>query len=448
MDSPLPALHPIVLSHISSPPFEYSPKGLTFKGHLRGSVADLKQWLFPKRKSDPPPNKVKDWWVAQLRLYGFDVKASTKKEDVIDALKSALASGLDGPPWDLLELERKLKREFLLRNEEERQKEYLLLSEEERAEKYSERFLTEKFFNGVNNERLLALEVDPLGRSFGQVHMAAAMLGLYSVTACGPQRRVWTIIGKKKRHVIKRKVAIEEEGFDWESKKRAAKRRRRAAEREEVEQRRQKLEAGGEGSFKDVEGEWSIQCPMMDKECRKVHRSMSIFFDSPPTSSDGRSEKDYMFNYVYRRRDGYGSEDGGSDSEDDDELCYGSEDHDEGEEEDDSPILYANFKMGLYEGMLRSRVDDHPAQSSSFPVRNVEFNWRGIDMSGLISFSLDSNSNVGSFDFISKTRLKGVFNRWPFTGTKVSEAPDNTRDVWEDYSREAYERANVARCRR
>lgn len=151
---PLPALHPIVLRHISSPPFEYSPRGLTFKGHPRESIADLKKWLFRKLKHAALPNKVKDWWLAHLRLHGFNVKASTKKEDLMEALKRALSSWLDGPPRELLQLEQKLEREFWVQNEAARQKEYPILSEEKRAEKYSERFLREKFFKGRNSSRV------------------------------------------------------------------------------------------------------------------------------------------------------------------------------------------------------------------------------------------------------------------------------------------------------
>lgn len=173
---------------------------------------------------------------------------------------------------------------------------------------------------------------------------AAAKLGLHSETAC-PQQRVGTIVGKKERDVKKRKFAIEKEFDDWESEKRAAKRRK-------VEQRRQELEAGGEGSFKDVVGEWTIQCPKMDKEYQTDRRSMCIFFHKPSTRRYKRDEEGYQYD----------------DSEDDEELGYDSEDLDEGEEVYHSPILCANFRMGILEGMLHSTVDDLPAQSSTFSV--------------------------------------------------------------------------------
>ena len=417
---PLPPLHPIVLKHISSPPFEYSPQGLTFKGHLRESIAGLKRWLFPKRKNAAPPNRTKDWWMAQLHLYGLNVKASAKKEDLMKALKGALSSGLDGPPKDLLQLEQNLERKFLRQNEEERRKEYATLSEEKRAEKYSERYLREKFFNGTNDEKLLALEITC---SRYQVHEAAAKLGLHSESACGPQRRMWTIIGKRERDVKKRKSTIDKEFHDWESQERDAKRRK-------VEQLRQELEAGAEGSFKDVEGEWSIQCPKMDREYGAANRSMSIFFQKPSTRKSSRDEE-------------------GSEYDDEASSYNDSDDDDEGEEVCHSPILCANFKMGLVEGMLRSRVD-LPAQSTCFPLPTVAFNWRGFETGeGEIELDFKGDVNVGSFKFISETQVKGVFagslGKWPFTGCKVAKAPANTEDTWENYSEEEHERARVAR---
>jgi hypothetical protein len=425
---PLPALHPIVLRNISSPPFEYSPRGLTFKGHPRESIADLKQWLFPKRKNAAPPNKIKDWWLAQLHLHGFNVKASMRKEDLIEVLKLALSSGLDGPPRELLQLEQKLEREFLLQNEAAREKEYQTLSEEKRAEKYSERFLREKFSNRTKEETLLALELDSLG-SGGRVHDAAATLGLHSESACGAQGRMWTIVGKNERDVQKRKSAIEREFHDWESEERAAKRRK-------VEQRRQELEAGGEGSFEDVQGEWSIQCPKMDKEYRADHRSMSIFFHKPSTRRYKRDEEGYPYHDSEDDEEGYAKDD--------------SEDEAQGAEVYVSRILCANFKMGILEGTLRSRVENFPALSSSFPVPMVRFTWRGIETGeGEIQLDYEGDVNVGSFNFISKTQVKGVFEssygKWPFTGCKVAKSPADTGDSWEDYSEEAHERARVGR---
>lgn len=429
MDS-IPDLHPIVLNHISSPPFEYSPRGLTFKSHRREAIDDLKRWLFPKRKNSAETrialSKNKDWWLAQLRLNGINEKSSRTKADLIKALKSALSRGLNGPPKEILQLERKLERVFLLRNAEAREKEYATFSEEKRAEKYSERYLKEKFFNGTNNEKLVALDISALG-SGRQLHQAAAKLGLHSESACGLQRRSWTIIGKNARDVQKQKSAFVKEFHDWELEERAAKRRK-------VEMQRQECEAGGEGSFKDVTGEWCIECLSMDKEYQKAPRSMSIFFHKPsprPRYSDDE--------------EGYPYSDGEGDSENGDEVheLNGSL------EAYPSPILCANFKMGILEGTLRSRVD-LPAQSTCFPVATVPFTWRGEETGeGEIQLDYEGDVNLGSFNFISKTQLKGVLKaslgKWSFTGCKVAKAPADTEDKWENYSEEAYERARVGR---
>ncbi|KAG0583921.1 hypothetical protein KC19_3G172000 [Ceratodon purpureus] len=424
MDS-LPALHPIVLDHISSRPFKYSPKGLTFNGYPREDIADLKRDLFPKRKNAASlnKNKNKDWWVAQLRLYGInDVKASVKKEELIAALKRSLR-GLSGPPEDLLQLEQKLARKFLLENAEAREKEYVTLSEEKRAEKYSDRYLREKFCNGTENETLVALAI---GLSSSSVHHAATKLGLHCETTCGPEQRMWTIIGKKQSEVRKRTAAIGKEFQEWESEERDVKRRK-------VEIRRQGCEAGGAGCFKEVEGEWNIECPKMDEQWSDLgQRRMSIFFQKPSARRHMSDDED-----------GYPS----SDFDDDDEAE--AEEHDGASEVDDSPILCANFKMGIVNGMLRSK-GDLPAQSSSFPVPKVPFTWRGAETGeGMIELDYQGNINVGSFSFVTKTQLNGVFKndlgKWPFTGFKVAKTPADTEDTWEDYSEEAYERARVGR---
>jgi len=93
----LPELHPVVLKSISSLPFDYSEKGITFRGHVRESIADLQCWLFPKRKNAPPLDKTKDWWKAQLLLHGIHVKERMLKVDVMEKLKAAVREGLNDP---------------------------------------------------------------------------------------------------------------------------------------------------------------------------------------------------------------------------------------------------------------------------------------------------------------------------------------------------------------
>lgn len=229
MDS-LPDLHPIVLKHISSPPFKYSVKGLTFRGHARESIADLKFWLFPKRKNAAPLERNKDWWLAQLRLHGIYAIERMTKADMGDALKAALSGGLNGPSEEILQLERELERKFLLKNAVAREKDYASLSEEERVVKYSERYLRERFFEGTSNEKLLVLELhQPFYYDGDEVHDAATKLGLHSVNAFGAQRRKLIIVGKNKVDVQNEFLDWEQEYYEWKKGKRAAKRQEERA---------------------------------------------------------------------------------------------------------------------------------------------------------------------------------------------------------------------------
>lgn len=114
-----------------------------------------------------------------------------------------------------------------------------------------------------------------------------------------------------------------------------------------------------------------------------------------------------------------------------------------------TPLLCANFKMDILEGTLRSGIT-LPPESAKFPVAKVSFTWRGYETGeGEIEFD-DVDTNSGSFNFLSKTKLEGVlkssFGNFPFTGCKVSREPvDNRDDKWDDYSEEAYEKARRRR---
>lgn len=443
---PLPALHPIVLRHIASPPFEYSPSGLTFKGHARASVPDLKKWLFPRKNARG--KQVKEWWLAQLRLYGVEVKSSAKVADLTESLKHAYANGKIKPSANILALEEQLERRFLLENFEAREKKYASSSDECKAQTDTNRFLKEKFFNGKEEENLVALEVID---STELLHAANA-LGLRSAGACGPGNRGWIILGKNERDVEKRRREIEKDFGEWEvehnkvmkkrmreyeeecKRERELEEKERAGKRQKLESMRQECEAGGEGRFKDVGGEWSIQCPDMDKSYKEATRSMSIFFATPSTRRDYSDDEYY----------------------DEDGLCTDDEAEFRGKRRANipeavcsTPLLCANFEMGILTGTLRSGKT-LPLESAKFPVAKVPFTWRGRETGeGEIEFD-DVNTNSGSFNFLSTTKLKGVlkstFGNFPFTGCKVSRVPvDKRDDTWDDYSEEAHEAERVGR---
>lgn len=174
------------------------------------------------------------------------------------------------PTEGIFALEKELERKFLVENEEARNKEYLILSDEQKASKYSHRFFSEKFFDAGENEKLLAVEIGGEARRLGEVSAAAASLGLHIENAIGAQRRRWIIVGKDKAIVADRKSSMEKEWQDRdfimqeEAEERAAKRRK-------VEKDRQDCESSG--SFKDVEGECSIDCPKPHE--RKHHSDES-----------------------------------------------------------------------------------------------------------------------------------------------------------------------------
>ena len=285
-----------------------------FKGHARASIPDLTRWLQPKSKNPMPLIKKiqkmeKDWWLAQLLLYGIKASASTKVTDLMELLKGGLAKGLKKPTEDILELERKLGQEFLQKNAEAREKDYKSIGDEERAEKYSERFLKEKFIDGEKKEKLLALQISSYRDS--KLRQAASDLGLHFATAAGAYNWPWIILGKDKGAVSEKKCAIDKERREWavkvgvtieedwpvtlstalpgeEESVENVKRRREeheegGAKRQKVEVLRHKCDTGGKGSFKDVEGEWNIDCPKMDHDYDDVarHKRMSIYFQKP-----------------------------------------------------------------------------------------------------------------------------------------------------------------------
>lgn len=153
------------------------------------------------------------------------------------------------PTEAILALEKELERKFLVANEEARNKEYSTLSDEQKAFKYSHRFLSEKFFNAGENEKLLAVEIGGgEGRRLGDVPAAAARLGLHIENAIGAQKRSWIIVGKDKAIVADRKCAMEKEWQDRDSilQEEAEE---RAAKRRKVEKDRQECESSG--SFKE-----------------------------------------------------------------------------------------------------------------------------------------------------------------------------------------------------
>lgn len=409
----------ILVRSVSSPPFECSNQGLTYKGHSRESITKLKSWLFPRQKNSAPLKRAKDWWLAQHHLYGVKFKTATTVAALTEGLKDALTKGLQGPPESLIQLEAALRHQLSIRNKEEWEKRYLSLDDNAKAEFDSFRFLREKFTNG--KEELMVLKI---GLSSGEVHYAAEELGLHTVSACAPPGDIydrWIVVGRNKAAVSARGRDLDKKRRDWEDEQRNAK-------RQKVEANRKEMEAGGKGKFADVEGEWRIACDKMDKEYRKAVRKMSIFFQRPRQKHDSE-DSEYNSGCEY---------DSSSDAEKDERLDANS-----------TPLmLQSNFEMGILEGVLRA-TRELPL-SSSFPVKNISFTWQGRETGeGEIQLDYEGDVNTGHLTFLSKTQVTGVLNssygNFPFSGSKVSQVPVNKEDTWGDLDSSQYERERVSR---
>jgi hypothetical protein len=430
MDSSLPMLEPIVIKPISSPPFECSGVGLTYKGQCRETIDNLNAWLFPKRKSTTatPLKRSKDWWLAQLQLYGCKIKSASTIATLSDSLKTALSNGLQGPPEHLVQLELELNRRFLLENAKARDKQYLRLDDNAKAEFDSHRFLREKF-GETGKEEVLVLQIQQRQR----VHEAAEELGLHTISADAPgdAGARWIVVGKNRAAVWDRKNEIEKKRKLWEDEETKAKRKKTEAMRKECE-------AGGKGKFVDVEGEWSIDCSKMDKEYRKADRRMSIFFHRPLPEEEEEEEAE-------------------EDCSDYSSGCHSDDQSNQKKKQNPSSVtttsrlLCANFRMGILKGILRSTTEP-PLSSSKFPAEDVEFSWRGRETGeGEIQLDYEGNVNTGVLTFLSKTQLRGVlrssFDDFPFSGNKIGKVPLNKDYCWSKYSESAHERERVERWR-
>jgi hypothetical protein len=171
--------------------------------------------------------------------------------------------------------------------------------------------------------------------------------------------------------------------------------------------------------------EWSVDCPKMDREYQKARRKMSIFFLKP------------------HKRKYHSDED-----DDDDEEEEDDDDEDE-DGETSAPVLSANFEMGILEGVLRTS-GELPPEPICFPIPTLPFSWRGRETGeGEIQLDYEGDTNLGSFDFLSNTTLKGIlkssYGKFPFTGSKVADVPVHKDDVWDELSETAHEGERVGR---
>ncbi|KAL2632223.1 hypothetical protein R1flu_016909 [Riccia fluitans] len=148
LNSELPKLDPVVIPPIPHRPFRCVGKGLRYGTFSRQLVDDLSSW--PQRHPTTPFRRAKDWWRAQLLLYGLDAdKHTTKVEVLTEKLKSAVGNGLEGARQTIIDLENELKVKFRIQNAEASDKNYLTReTDESRVEFYPKRFWMERFHRG------------------------------------------------------------------------------------------------------------------------------------------------------------------------------------------------------------------------------------------------------------------------------------------------------------
>ncbi|KAL3690160.1 hypothetical protein R1sor_016469 [Riccia sorocarpa] len=393
MDPKLPALDPVVIPSISHMPFRCEGKGLTYKNHSRESIHNLKTWLQPNKRSETVLKRAKDWWRAQLLLYGLDAgKSKATVEELTTRLTTAVKEGLQGPSQKIIDLENELNTKFRVQNAEARDKK--------------------------KKNDIVTLTVR--SQSVHRVKTAAESLGLSAFdTSCypiviGSDTLSKIVVGTDRGAVLQIKAQMEEQRK--KQKEEAAR-----LEREEREAKAQKLAAQfgpGEGNLKDVVGEWYVQCHAIPYEWPQFGADfeMCIYFH--------KMENDYDHSDEERSYFSYSNENGSA-------------------EFDGTELIWANFDMGVLTGVLHA--SKHLPPIASFPCGPIPFAWRGRESGERqIQVDTDGTKNWGTVTFLGPTQLNGElksnYGFFKFEGYRTSSAPRNKAP--EEWHRLDYKRWN------
>ncbi|KAL3690161.1 hypothetical protein R1sor_016470 [Riccia sorocarpa] len=441
MDPKLPALDPVVIPSISHRPFRCEGKGLTYKNHSRESIDNLKTWLQPNKRLKTVFKRAKDWWRAQLLLYGLDAGKSTAKvEELTTMLTTAVKEGLQGPSQKIIDLENELNTKFRVQNAEARDEKYLTLeTEESRVEFYPLRFWRERFPSKGRRKKNEIVTLTVRFQSVHRVKTAAESLGLsafdtsdiqcYSLDI-GIDMLSKLVVGIDRGAVLQLKAQMEEKRekqldeaarLERQEKEEAAR-----LERQAREAKAQKLAAQfgpGEGTLKDVVGEWHVQSHAISDQWPQFGTDfeMCIYFHNMENDCDHSDEERSYYS---------GSDANGS------------------AEFDGTELIWANFEMGILSGVLHA--NKHLLPIASFPCGPIPFAWRGRESGeGQIEVDTDGTNNIGTVTFLGPTQLNGelksTFGDFKFEGYKASSAPRNKApEEWHglDYRRWNKERVS------
>ncbi|KAL3690150.1 hypothetical protein R1sor_016459 [Riccia sorocarpa] len=406
MGSKLPELDPVVIPFISHKPFDCEGNGLTYIKFSRESLDDLRTWLQPNQRSKPLFKRGKEWWRAQLLLYGLDAgKSTAKANDLTRMLRSAVKQGLQGPTQTIIDLEDELNAKFRAQNAEARDKKYQTLeTEESRVEFYPVRFWRERFPSKGKRKKNDIVTLAVQSQSVHRVKTAAESLGLSvicpdAVEAGGLSK---IVVGTDRGAVLQLKSQMEEK---------QKKQIEEAAifDRKEREAKTPKLEAQvgpGKRTLKDVVGEWNV-------------RSRAISDMWPDFGTDFQMSI-YFHKLVEARND----------SDEERSFCSDGS-HGDGAtsaKSDGTELVWANFEMGILSGVLQAKK--HFPHDSSFPRGPIPFAWRGREAGeGEIQVDMDGSVNKGTVTFLGPTKLKGELKSslgdFKFEGNKASSAPKN-----------------------
>ncbi|KAL3690149.1 hypothetical protein R1sor_016458 [Riccia sorocarpa] len=213
-----------------------------------GSSMLVKHSWGPNHRSKPLFKRGKEWWRAQLLLYGLDAGKSTAKANYLTRmLRSAVKQGLQGPTQTIIDLEDDLNAKFRVQNAEARDKKYLTLeTEESRVEFYPVRFWRERFPSKGKRKKNDIVTLAVQSQSVHRVKIATESLGLSVIcpdaAEAGSLSKI--VVGTDRGAILQLKWQIEEHQKKQMEEKQK-KRMEEAAnfERKEREAKTPKLEA-------------------------------------------------------------------------------------------------------------------------------------------------------------------------------------------------------------
>lgn len=494
---------PLAVVH-SSLTFTYHGEDLlVFRNPFDPNVASFLPLLSPVRNKNGMvarrqpriPDRNMNYWRAQCVFRGLP---HTGRD--LQPLQKAVRNAADkGMLPEFVEMEKRLKLEFQIKNDAGREeksrkesawKEAQKMREQDlrekmrvqaaareerwktsdtdyKAEEDPERFLQETFPPG--GPKIEAIVVKGLDKSSRhQLHMAAKELHLRTESTDAPKTiggssgessggnepKRWMVIGRKTAHVAAKIQDIGREAIrarlQWQE-----------AQDDKIGEAHAKIISKlRRGAGWDVTGSWHIKCPKIENE----YDQEGLWLDIQRGQSNGHlhmyGEFDFgilkgvlRFEKPHAGQGGSGSNtvgakrtrdanDDDDDNDDDDENDNDDEEEEEEEEEEEKKEYNENFYL-------------EPSDKPSPKQPTWNFRWRGNE-TGEYEIQLYSDAKLCSITFSGPggCKLNGVFHNaytrnCTFSGVKVDAEPRKGRcdiaERWSDYNQAAYERARVRR---